>query len=91
MVTSPQVEDRHANLNYEKPPAISTDIFTPNDSRSLPFSSFDPLNMSQQTNLNHLDGMQTSLTDYNRTAEEMSHFLTWDASEWSNFGGQNQF
>jgi hypothetical protein len=90
-MTSPQGEGRHAHLNHEKPPAISTDVFTPNESRSLTFASFDPLNMSQQTNLNHLDSMQTSLTDYNRTAEEMSHFLIWDASEWSNFGGQSQF
>jgi len=94
-VSSSQSDNNYVPLGHERPPIISPDAFSPSEAPTLTFS-FDSLpvpdnDMSQQLNISHQGIIQTPLLHYSRTAEDMSHFLTWDASEYWNVGGQNQF
>lgn len=76
-----------------RPPTVLADTANPQQPQSSslgPFGSLDyPAMIPSGTLDPQASGLQTPMSEYTRTAEAMSQYLTWDAVEWWNFTTHN--
>jgi hypothetical protein len=81
-----------ATRTSRRPPTILADTVNmqrPQTSLLAPFDSLEFLSQPSENMDSQASGLQTPLSDYTRTAEAMSQYLTWDAVEWWNLATHN--